>query len=69
MRNLIEIKVRKLIEINVRELTWVVVNQTTNQNSHHFRTLNGHDKSMSAYQLVGPSSATAQPSQIGMIGY
>ena len=67
MRKLIEVKVRELTEVKVRELIWVVVNQTTNQNSQHFRTLNGHDKCMSAYQLVGPSSATAQRSEIVMI--
>ena len=73
MRKLTEVKMRELTKEKMRELIWVAVNQTsretTNQNFNHFRTLNGHDKCMSAHQLVGPSSATAQRSEIGMFRY
>ena len=63
------VQLRKLTEVKVRELIRVVVNEATNQNSYNSRTLSGHDMWMSAYQLVSPSSATAQHSEIGTIRY
>ena len=48
---------------------WQRKPKATNRNSHHFRTLSGHNTCVSAYSLVGLSSATAQRSEIRMIRY